>query len=194
MDKEKNDWAKCMIVSYRYLERMCKAIDKQIEQVACYSFFQTSNFDQINSVHNVSKKIIALSQRKIDYINIKVLVEKVLESMDKKLSKILILKYIHNLKNSQLISLLKINERTMFRKINTAFDVFAKKMQEFGFSKEKLELVYFSDEFIGSVYKKIKSQTRVSEKTNDLINIKSVVLSNISSFDTFLTSKNTKMA
>ena len=167
MNKEQVNWAKCVIMSYRYLERMCGAIDKQIEMLATRSYISSSAWEQLNSVHNVSKKIIDLSQKKIDYINLKVLTEKILESMNKNLSKILILKHIKNVKASEISAVLKITDRTLFRKINSALEEFAKFMLKFGFSYEKMEIMHIKDDFIGSIYNRIVNDNiRFSNKTN----------------------------
>ena len=194
MNKEKIYWAKSIILSYRYLERMCGALDKQIKQIASNSFYQTSFFEKVNSVHNVSREIIDLSQRKLDYINIKVLVEKILSSINEKLSKVLIFKYIQCLKNEQITSVLKISERTMFRRINKAFIDVAIKMEEFVFNKEKMEIKFICDSFIGCIFKKLQTKENNNKAPIFAENCNNGVYEKQYKYDTYLGAKNIKMA
>ena len=178
MNKNQIYWAKSVILSYGHLERICNAIDKQIDRLACNSCIGSTSWSNIYSVSNVSNKIIELTQNKIDYINIKVLVEKVLESINKKFSKILILKYIQNLKTADVAKVLKVSDRTLFRNANKAFAEFADKMSVFGFTSEKMEVKYLSDGLIGALYKKIKSEDEELEKQEKLSREKNFNFSN----------------
>ena len=72
--KQKN-WGKTILSSYNYLQRLCSSIDKLIEDTAVNSYYSYSFIDSRNSITNISSKIINLSNRKIDYINLKILIE-----------------------------------------------------------------------------------------------------------------------
>ena len=74
-------WSKAILSSYNYLERLCNSIDKLVENMAVNSYFSTNLKYGANSVEDLSKKIINLSNRKIDYINLKVLTEQALKQM-----------------------------------------------------------------------------------------------------------------
>ena len=190
MNNENVIWAKSVILSYRYFEKICNAIDKSIEHMACNSFFNSTLWAPINSIHNVSKRIIDMSQTKLEYINLKVLTNKILENMDNKLSKVLILKYIHNLKATEVADLLKINIRTFFRKLNKALSQFGSMMNKYGYNKEKMEIKFFNDDLIGSIYKKLLQETEKNEKKVKKVALNNKVLSNKLEIENYLITKN----
>ena len=63
-----NTWAKTLLYTYKYLERVAQAIDDLVEEHALYSFYYSSI--ENNDAERVSKKIISLIERKKRLINI----------------------------------------------------------------------------------------------------------------------------
>ena len=155
-------WARALLACYKYLEPMCNIIDKQINRVAQRSFYMSTLWAEINSIENVSSSIIDLSQEKISYINLKVLTENVLNLLKKDYAKVLILKYVHKLKVTDICKVLCINERTFYRKSEQAILEFAKKMTKLGYNYEMLEVKYQSLSLISSVIKSVEKHTQLN--------------------------------
>ena len=172
-------WSKTILSSYNYLEKLCNSLDKLIKDTAVNSYYSYGFKNGENSITNISNKIINLSNRKIDYINLKVLTDKVLNCMPQKQAKLLILKFIHKIHIDKVCQLLQMTKRTAYRRIEQALGDFIEKLSEFGYTPEKLEVVYSSDPFIKSILKLV-------ERNNFLIEEKAEVITNDSVFNKYI--------
>lgn len=155
MNNKQQIWAKTILVAYKYLNTMCGAIDRLVEVTAKNSFYVGGVWHDESSVLNISEKILKLADRKIDYINLKVLAEKILKAMPEKLAKILILKYIKQIKTSDIIEACDMSIRSYYRRQSKAIESFAEHMKRLGFYSEKIEQTFLNDMFIRSVYEEI---------------------------------------
>lgn len=173
-------WGKVILSSYNYLKRLCDSIDCLIENTAVNSYYNFNNLNG-NSIENIAKNIISYSNRKIDYINLKIITEKALKTLPKQYAKILILKFIQKIHIEELCNLLHISKRACYRKLDTAIKLFISSLNCLGYTIEKLELDYSSDPFIKSVLKLI-------EKNNYLMQEKADVISNDSVFNNYISS------
>ena len=126
MNTELTNWAKTVLFAYKYLGSVCRSIDKRIKTMAVNSFHIGGIWNEGNSVYRVSEKIMKLSDRKVDYINLKLTIEKSLGEMKKENAKLLILRDIKELSAQTVASLLNMSERTYFRKLNIALKEFAR--------------------------------------------------------------------
>lgn len=172
-------WSKAILSSYNYLERLCNSIDKLVENMAVNSYFSTNLKYGANSVEDLSKKIINLSNRKIDYINLKVLTEKALKQMPKAQAKLLILKFIYKMPVQDICKLKNLSRRSAYRMIEQAVVNFMYVLSIFGYTTEKIELDYSNDPFLKSICKLI-------EKNNYVIEEKADVISNDSVFNKYI--------
>ncbi len=172
-------WSKALLSSYNYLGRLCDSIDNLIEKTAVNSYYAFSFINSENSIENISKKIIYYSNRKIDYINLKIIIERALKSISKLSAKYLILRYIHKMSVEKACEILNISSRSSYRKLNSALSEFSGVLSSYGFNVEKLELEYSSDPFIGSIYKLVS-------KNNFLIEEKAEVISKDSIFNRYI--------
>lgn len=153
MKTKRIEWAKTVLIAYKYLGSMCAAIDKIIKNLAISSHFAGGAYCEKSCCEVVSKKIIALTNKKIDYINLKVLTEKALENMNKKNAKLLILRTIKELNVSTIAEVMNMSERTYFRRISDAENEFCVALEKLGLNIYKLEIEYLADNFIKSIYK-----------------------------------------
>ncbi|MBQ7885027.1 MAG: hypothetical protein IJ318_02915 [Clostridia bacterium] len=167
-------WSKTVLSSYNYLKRLCDSIDKLIENTAVNSYYSFSYKNGENSIANISKKIINLSNRKIDYINLKVLTEKALKDMPKEQAKLLVLKFIHKIPIQTICNLSNISKRSAYRKLEQAIMAFMLVLSRYGYSAEKFELDYSGDPFVSSIYKLIKRSNFVLEEKAEVITNDSV--------------------
>lgn len=168
-------WGKALLSTYKYLERLCDSLDALVEKTALNSYYSFSFRLEDNSIENISNKIISYSNRKIGYINIKVLVEKALKEIKKPYAKLLILKFIYEMPIDEICELLKISSSAFYRRLDKALCLFMSTLSSYGYTCEKLELEYSTDLFISSVLKMIKKQ-------NFLLAEKAMVISNDSVF------------
>ena len=152
MNTELINWAKTALFAYKYLGTICRSIDKRIKNMAVNSFYTGGAWSEEYTVYKISEKIIKLSDKKIDYINLKLIIEKSLQNMNKYNAKILILRNIKELSSQSIACLLNVSDRTYFRKLNVALKEFAKVMEKYGYSYQKMEICFWNDDFIKSIY------------------------------------------
>lgn len=145
-----NTWAKTLLYTYKYLERVAQAIDDLVEEHALHSFYYSSI--ENNDAERVSKKIISLIERKKRLINIKVLVDKCLESCNPKSASILIEKYMDNDRAEDIAMRNNLSMRTYFRRLADGEDSFSSLMTRFGFSDKKLCEYLKNENWIKEVY------------------------------------------
>ena len=145
MKNNETIWAKTLLSSYSYLERICNGIDKAVLNFGLHSKVS-------NSTEFVANQIIQLTERKKTLINTKVLIDDILNRIDLKHSKILVLKYIDRMKADTASKLLKISLRTYFRKINIAVDEFTNQLQKFGYYSLKLKSIFADENWILEIY------------------------------------------
>jgi len=131
-------WAKTLLTIYKYLERITGAIDKIILQSAINSSNICGQNYYYNNIHAISDKIINLSERKVLLINLKVLVDEILQSLPEKESVLLIGKFVEGFKCKEMVIQYDVSLRNMFRKIDGAVKMFSNKLNKMGFNDSKL--------------------------------------------------------
>lgn len=151
-----NLWTKTILSVYKYLERIAGAIDKLVDRQALNSYYMDITKD--NSVMAVANRIIELSERKVKLINIKVLTEKTLESMDKTLAQILIEKYIDNDSGEEIANRHNFAQRTYYRRQNQAEESFASILSKEGFDDKKLNEYLKGEGWIIEVYNRFENK------------------------------------
>lgn len=168
MKKNQLTWAKTIIIAYKYLGVLCKCIDKIINSTATNSVYYGGSWDDKYSVYNVANKMLKLKNKKIDYINLKVIVEKILSNLSKRSSKLLILRYVKELHINTICELLNISERSFYRYINKAVNEFSEEMDKLGYNYQKLEIMFFPDEFIKSIFALADDKNHVNNLVGEM--------------------------
>lgn len=158
----KNIWAKTILSTYRYLQRIAGAIDKMIEDRGLYSRDMSGASFSTNNILSLSEKLIELSERKIKLINLKLLTEKSLEFCGESSASLLIAKYIDGKKNMDIIEEKGLSYRTFFRRLDDAESKFEIALAHNGFTKEKIETYLSSELWIMEVKNRI-SALRVNQ-------------------------------
>lgn len=146
-------WAKTLLSSYRFLERIAGAIDKIIEKKALSSSSMLGSEILTGNTLSLTDKIIELSERKVKLINMKVLIEGSLKNMKEIDAKILIKRYIEKVPVESIYADLGIARRTYFRKIGEAESAFEANCAHKGFPNERLESYLKSEAWIMEVKK-----------------------------------------
>jgi len=167
-------WSKTLLSSYGYLERLCKCIDKLVEKTALNSYYSYKNSYSENSIIGIADNIIRLSNRKIDYINLKVIVEKALRKMSNMARKVLILKYINKMSAERICLLLNISSSALYKKLSKALNAFFIEVAKLGYGEAKLEVIYLEDNFIKSIYDLVRTKNYSIEEKADVITNRSV--------------------
>lgn len=162
-------WVKTILSVYRYLERIANAIDKIVKKSALASGAITRENYYYNNVFSISQKIIDLSDRKVTLINLKVLTEDVLKSIDKSDAKILIERYIDGLKCRQICENENISMRTVFRKLENAEISFAKNLKMRGYCESKIASFLKNEKWINNVYLKMSEKDENINFSNSYI-------------------------
>lgn len=143
-------WSKTILSVYKYLEALSKAIDDLVIKKSIGSaFYSNGRFD---SAYDCANKIMQLTNRKINLINLKVLVENTLSSMPLKYRRLLGLCYIDGVKSAEVSELLHISNRTFFRLKNDSINVFTQKLIGAGYTKEKLEEIFCGENWLKNLY------------------------------------------
>lgn len=145
-------WTKTILTVYRYLERICGAIDKIVLQSGLNSSNILGNNYFQNNIYAITDRIINLSQRKVTLINLKILTEEILMLLQPLDAQLLIEKYVDLQKCKSLSETHNIPLRTLFRKIASAEESFDSKLKIKGYSNEKLEKLLECEQWIKNVY------------------------------------------
>lgn len=153
-------WARTLLISYKYLEQLCNTIDRMVEKQATSSYYNFGNYVQNSDIINVSKKLYKLMNKKVDYINIKVIVDKAIKEMPKRKAKYLVLRYMQNMQIADIANLFNISLRTFFRKFNDVLTEFSEKLESLGYTAEKLDVMFVNDYFIESIYSSVQKDVR----------------------------------
>ena len=145
-------WTKTLLSVYRYLERVCDAIDKIVMKNAlgCADITGQNYFQ--NNIYSVSQRILDLSERKVTLINLKVLIEDILRCLNAKEAKILIERYVDDSKAQDIAQMHNISIRTVFRIINNAEKSFSARLRFQGWSDWKLRVMIKDEMWIKNVF------------------------------------------
>lgn len=154
-------WAKTVLEIYRHLETICGAIDDAVRKTSM------SGFGVSGDARYSADKMIELIQKKKKLINLKVLVEKVLVSLNIVDTKILTLFYLDNVKAKDIASMLNMNIRTFFRKKDAGLTRFANAMKIEGYDSNYLYDTYSSEHWIINAYENNEKQM-VSSDIEDI--------------------------
>ena len=143
-------WSKTILSVYKYLEALSNSIDNLVIKKSINSAFY--NNGRYNSCYDCVNKIMQLTERKINLINVKVLVDDTLKLMSIGQRRLLALCYMDNAKSEDIANMMNISIRTFFRKKNEALNSFAKNLLMQGFTKEKLEKMFCGEAWLNNLY------------------------------------------
>jgi len=145
-------WSKTILSIYKYLETLSNSIDDLVLKKSINSAFY--NNGRFNNCYDCANKIMQLTDRKINLINIKVMVDNTLSRMPLKYRQVLALAFIDNIKSEKIAELMGISLRTFFRRKNDAISSFAKNLSLQGYTSQKLESMFYGEHWIKNLYDK----------------------------------------
>lgn len=144
-------WARTLLTSYRFLERIAGAIDKIIDKKALASSWATTASSMANSTLELADKIIELAERKVKLINLKLLIENALKKINEKDAQILIAKYFDKFTPEQIMAQYSLSRRSVFRRIQDGESSFESACATLGFPVSKLEKYLASEDWIKQI-------------------------------------------
>lgn len=161
----KHIWPKTILSVYRYLERICDAIDK----ISIASALSSNNISGqnyfLNNTYAISQKLLDLGERKVTLINLKLLTEDVLSKMKEIDANLLIEKYIDGRKAKEIAERYNLSLRSAFRKLALAEESFDKKLNLLGYDDEKLSKMLKDERWIINVYDRFAQNEKEVEIT-----------------------------
>lgn len=148
-------WGKTLISIYRFLPSIADAIDNLIRKKTINSLYYNSNFQ--SSTFDIANAVIELTERKVKLINIKVILEKAITSLKPVDKKLLILYYVDNVNKFDIMNMLKISQRTFFRRKELALRSLGKNLSMLGYNHKKLKEYLASEHWLINTYNKYAS-------------------------------------
>ena len=156
--KQKN-WAKTLLASYNSLETIANAVDNLVVTQGI-----NSANNHLTTIEN-AERIISLIQRKKLLVNLKVLVDSNIEKLDNLSARLLIMRYLDNIKPDICLEILKLTRRTYFRKLDRALEEFSLKLKHSGYTPAVLEQLVQKEHWIKEHYNHfLKQEMQKSEK------------------------------
>ena len=135
---ELKKWAKILLASYSVFETMAGVLDKYIETRALNSMKSTLLTAESNSATRVCHDLGIMMVRKIDIINLKVLIDNGLDSMLPKYARALILKYFDGLTSAEIAETMEISVRSVARYQELGIESLANYFRNLGYDAKKL--------------------------------------------------------
>lgn len=151
-------WAKTILSVYRYLERICGAIDKIMLQSALGSSNILGQNYFYNNTYAISQRLIDLSERKVTLINLKLLTDETLKSLKPKTARMLIERYFEGKKVKDMAEQEQTTIRTVFRRISLAEEKFGATLQKNGYNDFHLRKLLEHEQWIKNVYESMSSK------------------------------------
>ena len=163
-------WCKTFLNIYRYLEKITYAIDKIV---------LTTGLNMQLEAEVSAKKMIELTERKVKLINLKLFIENMLNTLNEEHTKLLMLKYVDNIKSEEIAKLFNISNRTFFRKSTHALTSFELALKRAGKTAEILFKEYKDEAWIIDLYEKLYLQESVSTTKKNTEKLKNLSSPNI---------------
>lgn len=143
--------SEAIVKIYRLLNKKCEAIDRFISNHAMYFGSNSYEFGSLDVCNN----ILDLMARKNQLINLKIIVDNALHKLSLKDKQVLYIKMNYSLSMNEICGILKLKERTAFRRIEQAFLNLAEALNNSKYVG-KLERILFEEEWIKDVKFSVK--------------------------------------
>lgn len=159
-------WSKTLLSVYRYLEPITSAIDNLIVKKGVNSMFYTDK--RGFTTYDCASEIIELTDRKINLINLKVLVDDGLNKLPFEQKRVLMLFYIDGLKTTEITKLMGCVERTFFRKKDEAIVAFGKNLKCMGFDESRLSQMFGKEKWLRELLTKNQQHEALGKISKEL--------------------------
>lgn len=158
-------WAKTFFLIYKCLDKLAKSIDIYVNIRASSCFYKNLKSITLCSTEKVCEDITALTNKKIDLINIKHITEILLKSLPEKAARFVILKYIEEKTFEETASILEISTRTANRWNISVLEKSAKILKSLGYNNNKLLSLIGGEKWVLSVANKVIEEDKIKHST-----------------------------
>ena len=145
--------SEALVRIYRMLNKKCEAIDKFIQNHAFYFGPCTADYGSLDVCNN----IIELMTRKNQLINLKIIIDKAIETLSEKDKKILFVKLHYNLQMNEICEILELKQRTAFRRIERAFENLTEALNSSKYAR-KLDLIMHEEDWIQDIKEDVRER------------------------------------
>ena len=150
MEKLMNNlYAKAILYSYTNLEKLCDAIDEQVEQRAL------SSIDDFSSALEQYNKILSCTAQKDLIIDLKIVVELILQKFSVEDRELIEYKYFKK-KLPQNVDRTAFKTRAYYRKQIRLLERFAQKLPLYGIDEQYFERKYLQIDFFKQLLRKVE--------------------------------------
>ncbi len=171
-------WCKSFLSIYNIIPNLISSIDKLVylKSVSSSGF----SFNSVDDTFSQVEKIAALTQKKVNLINLKILCDEILLEMNNIDSKLIMLRYIDKLPCEKVIELMNLSRRTYFRKLSKALKSFELMLYSKILKNNILYSNFISDDFFNDIFEKINvieqkiainKEINISNYSNSLCNM-----------------------
>ncbi len=147
--KKMRIWSFTILTAYRNLEKVANSIDKCINTCAAASI----SYD--GDTLELMDAMLELIKRKERIINLKVVVDEVLDKLEPKEKKVLLLRFVDKVKFEDLSKELGCCSRTAFRCYDHAIWSFDRECEKCGYGPEWLSRRYENDIFVSKILDRV---------------------------------------
>lgn len=145
--------SEALIKIYRYLNKKCDAIDKFIKNHAYYFGYSSEEFASVDVFNN----IIELMARKNQLINLKLIVDSAIKSLDEIDKKVLFVKMRYSLSMEEFCGVLGLKQRTAFRRIERAFFDLTEALNKSKYRDKLIEIIE-SEQWIQDIKEEVEER------------------------------------
>lgn len=145
---------KALISAYRWIERNCELIDEFVYKHSV-NFGPTPEYF---STYDVTNNIINLIERKNRLINVKLIIDELIDGMQEEDKRVLLIKMRYNLSMESFCKVMQIQSlRTAFRRINRALERFLVHANNSPY-KNKLEYILDNEDWICNIRRNVEEK------------------------------------
>lgn len=158
-------WSKTILKVYKVLPQIVQSLDECNMATALSAF----RMDTMRAVESIQKN----NNRKLNLINLKVVVDKAMSAVRPKHRQILYYRFIKRQNFQQISDMLDVCLRTIFRRYACALEELENVLIDLGYNEKWLEKNFYSDVFVGNMYEKVEEeekQKQLCEKTQTIDN------------------------
>ena len=158
-------WIKTLLSVFNNIPEIIKAVDKIIEMQASSISFISDIYNTEKSTKNQVEKVIDLSERKNNLLNIYLISKTLFSSVDEEERLFLERKYIFNWTTEELSKEYNVCTRTIFRKIERCIDKIYLAVKRKNWSLQFINLQVKNESWLNEKYYKLIRDYYFSTKT-----------------------------
>ena len=163
--KKMRIWTFTILTAYRNIERVVRSIDK------CISTCAKASMSYDGDTLELMEGMLELIKRKERLINLKVLVDEILDKLDPKEKKILTLRFVDKVKFEDLSKELGCCARTAFRCYDHAMWSFDRLCEKSGYDPIWLSKRYANDTFVSKILDLVIEKSFLSKHQENNVNV-----------------------